>query len=417
MPGMTNGQALIIGIADYRFVNPLPRAVLSDAADVCCVLTDPHACAYPGANVTRVLNHQASKQSIQQALAGLASRSNHDATVFVYFSGHGGRIGSGCSAGEYLLAVDTVADSPEALASSAISGADFAQALRAVPARRLLVVLDCCHSGGIGQPKGAGGAILKDGLSERYYAALASGRGRVILASCRDSERSYILPGARNSLFTEHLLDGLRGGAPGPGGLIRVFDLFHYLQPRVTAAHSRQHPIFKAEIEENFPVALHRGGRPMAPAAAGASSDRFDYDVFLSYWQHEPDQSWVCRRLLPGLEAAGLRVCGPHNFRLGTHRIKAIERAVEGSRYTLAVLSPGYLADGFTDLENTLAEHLGVEQSKRRLVAVLRSECEPRLGIRARLWLDMTRDDEFQEGLQRLVYELQRPPDACGSPE
>jgi hypothetical protein len=87
-------------------------------------------------------------------------------------------------------------------------------------------------------------------------------------------------------------------------------------------------------------------------------------------------------------------------------------RAVEESRYTLAVMSPAYLTSNFTELENVLAEHLGLEKSQRRLLAIMRQDCEPRLGMRARLWLDMTDDDEFETNLARLVYELRQPPDA-----
>jgi len=85
---------------------------------------------------------------------------------------------------------------------------------------------------------------------------------------------------------------------------------------------------------------------------------------------------------------------------------------VEQSRYTLAVLSPAYLTSNFTELENVLAEHLGLEQSQRRLLAVIYQPCNPRLGIRARLMLDMTDADEFETNLARLADELQQAPDA-----
>jgi hypothetical protein len=85
-------------------------------------------------------------------------------------------------------------------------------------------------------------------------------------------------------------------------------------------------------------------------------------------------------------------------------------RAVEQSRYTLAVLSPLYLESNFTEVENVLAEHLGLEKSQRRLLAIMHQPCTPRLGIRARMMLDMTEDEEFDLNVQRLVYELRLPP-------
>ena len=65
--------------------------------------------------------------------------------------------------------------------------------------------------------------------------------------------------GARFGLFTSHLLDGLRGAAASADGYVRVFDLFEYVQPLVTPSRRDQHPVFKAEVEENFAVAASPG--------------------------------------------------------------------------------------------------------------------------------------------------------------
>jgi TIR domain len=273
-------------------------------------------------------------------------------------------------------------------------------------------VFDCCHAGGVGQPKDATAPSIKAGLPETYYETLTSGRGRIILASSRDTESSHVLPGAQNSLFTHHLLAGLSGGVPGPGGAIRIFDLFHYLQLKVTADQSTQHPILEAEVEENFPVALCLGGKVPAPSPRTQPADDFPCDVFISYCQREPDRTWVRQTLLPRLKAEGMRVCIDYEtFRLGAPLVKEMERAVERSRYTLAILSPAYLTSNFTELENILAEHLGLEKTQRRLLAVMREDCTPRLGMRARLWLDMSVASECEANVARLVYELRQRPD------
>ena len=135
------------------------------------------------------------------------------------------------------------------------------------------------------------------------------------------------------------------------------------------------------------------------------------YDVFISYRQQDPDGAWVRGVLVERLRAEGLRVFIDYeSFKLGAPLVLEMARGVEQSRYTLAVLSPAYLASNFTELESVLAEHLGLEMSERRLLAVRRVPCQPRLGLRARLWLDMTTDEEVERNLPRLVAALREPP-------
>lgn len=142
------------------------------------------------------------------------------------------------------------------------------------------------------------------------------------------------------------------------------------------------------------------------------TENNFPYDVFVSYRQREPDLSWTRTVLLPELEKNGLKVCIDFKcFRLGASLIKEMEKAVEQSRYTLAVLSPAYLQSHFTELENLLSEHLGLENSQRRLLAVMREPCKPRLSMRSRLWLDVSDEAKLKAGLPVLIEELLAPPD------
>jgi hypothetical protein len=137
------------------------------------------------------------------------------------------------------------------------------------------------------------------------------------------------------------------------------------------------------------------------------------YDVFVSYRRTEPDRGWVHGRLVPRLRSYGLAVCVDDDcFRLGAPLVLEMERAVLRSRYTLAVLTPAYVLSTYAELENVLAEHLGLERAERRLVAVMRELTAPRLGIRARLSLDMTDDDGFDTAAARLGKQLRMDPGA-----
>jgi len=279
MPGMDNAHALIIGIANYRTIHPLPQTVLKDAKDIYDVLVNPNYCGYKRENVQLLLDQEATGDAIRQALSDLAAHSDQDSNVFFYLSSHGGRLDSGPHADEYILPVDVNYAGDSQIAQTAISGDDFAEALRAIPARKVTILFDCCHAGGIGQPKDATAPTMKGGLSDQYYERLKEGRGRAILASSRSDEQSWVRPGAANSLFTQHLLAGLQGGIASEDGLIRIFDLFEYLQPKVTSDQPNQHPVFKAEIEENFAVSLCLGGQKQAVPPPPSPQQSGDIDA------------------------------------------------------------------------------------------------------------------------------------------
>ncbi len=371
MTGMDNAYALVIGIANYQHISGLPATVLNDAQEVYNLLSDPSMCGYQPGNVTLLRDQDATQAAIRQALAGLSTRATADSTVFFYISSHGGRVETGPAAGEYLLPVDTDYSSSESVARTAIAGAEFTEALRAIAARKVLVAFDCCHSGGIGQPKDALAPAIKAGFSESYYDQLKSGKGRVILASSRDDEYSWVLPGAPNSLFTQQLLAGLRGGIASEDGLIRIFEIFEYIQPRITAAQQNQHPIFKGELEENFPVALYVGGKK---GVVAKTEDGYKYDVYVSYSEQEPDATWVWDTLLPKLREAGLNIAVSDDVaELGVSRVVNIERGLKQSRRTLLVLSTDYIGNKMAQFENILSQTESIEKNRVQMLSVIAS--------------------------------------------
>jgi hypothetical protein len=360
--------------------------------------------------VQLLLDNQATKAAISQALTDLSKRSNQDSTVFLYISSHGGQVEFGPYAGEYLLPVDADPTSGASTARTAISGNEFTDALRAIPARKIVVIFDCCHSGGIGQPKDPTAPVMKGGLPESYYDALKQGRGRVILASSRDTEVSWVLPGAANSLFTQHLLAGLRGGIPSDDGLIRIFDLFEYLQPKVTGDQPNQHPIFKAELEENIPIALYLGGQK---GVVPLVEEGFRYDAYISYVDKEPDATWVWDTLVPRLEDAGLRIAvSGDSENPGVARVVNIERGINQAKRTVVVLSEAYLADNMAEFENVLVQTMGIQEGSYRLLPVKTAPIEQnqlptRLSMLATL--DLVHPRRAEREFDRLVKALQGP--------
>jgi len=279
-PGYPQGHALLIGVANYQNVPRLPVAVLNDVQDVAQTLSSPDHCGYSPVNVVTLLDGQATRTAVIEALEILASKVGPEDTACVYFSGHGAVLDEATFDSSFLLTVDSdLANLP----TTSVSSEEFAKALTKVGSKKLLVFVDACHAGGASIKGGAhteNARYFKSGYSEATFAKLASGGGRALMASCRNNEESAILRGARNSVFTAALLAGLRGAANKTGGdFIRVFDLFDYVSEKVpNTIPDDQHPVFFAErVEGNFPVALSRGGMKSAgnrrPPTANAAPD------------------------------------------------------------------------------------------------------------------------------------------------
>jgi hypothetical protein len=277
-----NGYALVIAISQYQTVKPLPLAVQNDAKDIRSTLTSPSHCGYDPANVRFLLDADATLAEIRAGLSWLANVAGPDDSVVVYFSGHGARLQNSGGYESLLIPVD--ADNKD-LGASSLSETELSTALKSIRSARLLILIDACHSGGAVVLKGdAGSQSVDSGFGEKSLQHLAEGHGRVAISSSRSTEYSLVMPAARNSVFTQHLLEVLKGETASEGdGFIRVFRVFEHVAASVPVTTSkRQHPIFKAsDVETNFPVALEKGGSKAAgQVGARMITPEFDWEEF-----------------------------------------------------------------------------------------------------------------------------------------
>ena len=248
MPDSTfvHGYALLVGVgAD------LPVTV-QDATGLRDILIDTQRCAYPSNHVRLITEAQATRQGILDGLDWLIAQTQQDiaATALVYFSGHGGKLP------RYHLV--PYGYNPTALPSTAVSGAEFTDKLHAIQSQRLLVLLDCCHAGGMFEVKAPG--FVKSPLPPELATILTAGSGRVVIASSRKNEVSYT--GTPYSIFTQALREGLAGyGAAEQDSYANIADVAMYVGRMVSNRTSdRQHPILKLAATDNFAIAYYAGG-------------------------------------------------------------------------------------------------------------------------------------------------------------
>lgn len=275
MDTFSHGYALLVGVGRYQHVPSLPMAA-RDAQALHDVLTDPARCAYPRQHIRLLKSEEATLAALGEGLRWLAAqvRSDPEATAVVFFSGHGY-----LHEGQYYLVPHDF--QPEATASSALSSHDFKRALEAIHAQRLLVILDCCHAGGIANAKGVVPApVLSAGLQakappEYLLSELNQGSGRAIFSSSLDSQRSWGPASSGLSLYTHHLIEALEGTGTPPGEtVIHLSNLMRHVGDNVKQSAQRmgweQNPFFCISGED-FPVSLVAGGKG-TPSAPGVHS-------------------------------------------------------------------------------------------------------------------------------------------------
>jgi hypothetical protein len=284
----TYGHALLIGVGAYQD----PRLTVgggttaNDARALGALLRDPQRAAYPDDQVRVLVDAKATRTMILDALEALAHEvaGTPDATALIFFAGHGERI----DAGYGLLPYDTDLTN---LAATAITAELFQRRIEKIraAAKRLVVVLNCCHAGGVGDEvlDGTEEALSGAAPPPEFYRPLAVGSGQVVISSSRPHQKS----GARSRLhpthttFGAHLLQALQGNAPGAGAGVGVFELFTYLRTHVPTdaagityrnAPLVQEPLFYAsQLDDNLAVALRPAGSSGALSADADLIARF----------------------------------------------------------------------------------------------------------------------------------------------
>lgn len=310
----THGYALLIGVDENNVKAWALPDVAKDIAALGAVLAHPERCAYPAGNVKTITGVAATRQGILDGLAWLQecvqadaggdTTAGSNATALVYYTGHGW-VDTAAQPNEFFFIPCDIKENT--LKSRALRAADFAETVNGIQPRRLLVVLDCCHAGGMGvKDVAALPASLPPGYAAKAFApaalmvgekavaspsakgleALAQGAGRAVLSSSQGAQSSYLRRDGKMSIFTYHLIEALTGHAQPQEGAkeVLVSDVMGHVWRRVPSSARvdwgvEQTPDY--QVSGNFPVALLLGGKglskgqpapdPLEPVAGPAS--------------------------------------------------------------------------------------------------------------------------------------------------
>ncbi len=219
---MADVHIVSIGINRYKSFSMLPNPEddAKDFAELCK--------QYPDAHVTLVTGRYATTKRLKQVIADRYANTKADDVLIFYFSGHG--TDAGCATFDAQSMDDF------------LSFRFIASAMKASPAKRKIIISDACKSGS--SKSNADGTKVHNDNDPNV----------VLFMSSRANEYSLASRKQRNSVFTQYLLQGLRGEADvNNDTYITARELFDFVSPRVIDySNGRQHPVMWGNFDEDF---------------------------------------------------------------------------------------------------------------------------------------------------------------------
>lgn len=209
--------ALIIGVSNYKDKNVPPLQYSSrDAKLFYNYLVSTSGGRFERERVKLLIDEKATAVNIRMSLFEWLRQALEEDVVIIYFAGHGSS-DSPDSQNLFLLPYDANYNN---IASTAFPMWDIETALkRFLKAKRVIVLADACHAGGIGSSfdisRRAGRAIKVNPVNEGLKRLADVGRGICVFTSSDDRQYSQESDkwGGGQGVFTYYLLKGLQGEA------------------------------------------------------------------------------------------------------------------------------------------------------------------------------------------------------------
>jgi len=170
-----NFRGLFIGIDRYasRNINWLSCAK-RDAVALHALFTDTL-----GGNTKLLVDDEATKDAIELELNALSRCSENDVVV-ISFSGH-------CTETHEIVTYDAVKDN---LADTCLPLNKLSELFKKIPAKKIICILDCCFSGGMGAKALEVDFASREISSCEDLLKQLSGDGRLILTASLATERA-----------------------------------------------------------------------------------------------------------------------------------------------------------------------------------------------------------------------------------
>ena len=262
-------RGLFIGIDRYAAtgVNWLSCA-RRDAVALHALFTDTLG---PGARL--LTDEEATLEAIRTELVYLES-ADPDDVVVLFFSGHG-------APSHHLVANDTTRLDVE---GTGLALDELTKRFAAIPARRLICILDCCFSGGMGAKVLTPEVRARDLRSTDDLLDQMSGQGRVILTASNATQEAWEHAALGHGFLTYHLIEALLGiPAIAEGGSVRLLRVLEYVTRSVINAAASigkdQHPTVRGTLEGDVVWPLFQRGAAYSAAFPDWSATKATSDL------------------------------------------------------------------------------------------------------------------------------------------
>lgn len=251
--------AVIVGISTFKDSNINLHFCAKDAQDFYDFLVKEKNFAPD--HVQLLTDSSATRANILSLLGNkwLPRVAEPDDLVVIYFSSHGSPSSLDVGGVNYLVAYDTDVND---LYATGIAMQDLSRIIKErVHCERVMLLLDACHSG-VAAPSSKG--LIKS--SNVNVDSIVQGTGQLVLSSSSPEQRSWESKRYQGSVFTRHLIEGLRRN----GMMTKLGAAFAYLNEEVQREVLRdrgvlQNPIMKSKWEGDD---LIIGVKPAAPSRA-----------------------------------------------------------------------------------------------------------------------------------------------------
>ena len=235
-------HVFVVGINRYKNAALNLDYSVPDARSVAQFFRGKPNTLFESTELAELYDAQATKAGLLQGLGRLQGVRPEDVVV-VYLAGHGEAVGEEW----YFIPHDAVhPERPEALKREGLSSRELAQAVTALPARKVVVMIDACKSG----------AALSGfrGLEERRaLAQLSRATGTHLVAATTKDQLASEVQALGHGVFTFTLLEGLKGKAALGGRDVTARKLISFVEQALPELSLRH------RAEEQYPVAISRG--------------------------------------------------------------------------------------------------------------------------------------------------------------